>query len=197
MATVIDWRNKGSVLAAVRRWPDVFAEEYERGLAAIGEVLRGEIVQLTPTGGGYGAWGHLANSIQASDPAAMPTGWRVTVGTPAAYGAVIEYGRQPGGTMPPVKAIALWIKYTNHFSVVPRVFKRGKRQGETQTEEEALMEIAWPIAIRIAQRGTEGAKMFEKGIQAARDNGSIRNLSRAMKRRITKRCNALNEGAAS
>lgn len=180
MAT-IDWTNKASVLSAVESWLDIFAEEIQDGLKLAAEILVGEAQTNTPEGTGAGPTGHLANSIQAGEPAPAPTGWYIQWGTPAEYGEVIECGRTPGSRMPPVRAIAAWVW--------------GKRYefDDVETEEDA-MEIAFRIAKSIAAKGFttapdgpgKGWGMFEKAIAAGEPK--IAGIMDMVRGRIEARC---------
>ncbi len=168
-----EWTNKKSVLAAVKRWPDIFEEEFRSAIEIIAELLRGATEELTPSGGGSGPLGHLGNSIQVGLPVATPTGHQIPYGTAAEYAEVVEHGRKAGGQMPPLEAIAQWVWETR------------QNFPEVKTEKDAL-HIAFPIARAIAKNGTEGAHMFEEAQEQEKD--AIVAVARDMKQRIEDRC---------
>lgn len=178
MAT-FKWTNKASLLAAIKRWPDIFEEEFQSAIVIIAELLRGAAVELTPSGGGSGPLGHLGNSIQVGHPVATPTGHQITYGTAAEYADVVEHGRKAGGPMPPLEAIAQWIWETR------------QNFPDVKTEKDAL-HLAFPIARAIAKNGTEGAHMFEQAEEQEKD--AIFAVTRDMKQRIEDRCTLM--GAA-
>ena len=86
--------------------------------------------------------------------------------SPLAYGIVVEYGRLPGGRMPPVQAILYWVKrkgIAGTFSA-----STGRRLGNQATRDKQDLAAAWAIARHIAVHGTVGAFMYRDGIEAAR-----------------------------
>ncbi len=141
---MIDWTNKQEVLIGLDRWPDIFADGFRSILSALGELAASKAAELAPVGAGSSPTGHLSNSIQSGEPYPYRTGWAVDFGTPAVYGAVIEYGRRPGSRMPPIQAIADWVWQTRH------------RFPEVQDEDDARR-IAYPIAKAIAKKGFANA----------------------------------------
>ena len=62
----------------------------------------------------------------------------------------VEFGRKPG-KMPPVEAIALWVK----------------RKGIAGSKRVEQRRMAWAIAIKIKRVGTKGAFMFTKAFEAS------------------------------
>jgi len=166
---------------ALKQCPDIFAEEYQDHLQLIAELVVSEAVEVTPSGTGSGPWGHLANSIQAGSPVPAATGWQVPVGTPAEYATVIEDGRKPGGSMPPISAIHDW------------VWQRRFLFDDVETEEDAL-HVAFAVAKNIARRGFKtaadgegkGWAMFDKAIAAV--TPAVDGIASSMKERISQRC---------
>ena len=118
------------------------AEETEAVLTLIGNRVETHVVMHTPRG--VSGAGGLAGSIGAT--VHMGGCWpaRVEIGTPLEYGISVEYGREPGGKMPPRAPIELWAR---------------RKLGLGADEAEAA---SWAIARHIAIHGTEGARMFQK-----------------------------------
>lgn len=114
-------------------------------------VLKQEIVARTPVN-----FGHLRGSIYTEingTPANMEGSVANLHGTtlPAVlYGWPVERGRAPG-KWPPRDAIELWVV----------------RKGLARAGTREASSIAFLIARAIGQRGTKGAAMFYKGLEAA------------------------------
>ncbi len=76
----------------------------------------------------------------------------------------MEWGRRPG-KMPPVEAIALWVKrrgIAGSYNVKTR-----KRLGGRQQRDREDLSLAWAIAKHIARYGTKEHLMFEQGFTAS------------------------------
>ena len=125
-------------------YPGIFMEETERVLLLITARLEADVVQGTPrgVGGAAGLAGSIFGEVQHSGVSV-----RGIVGTPVAYGDVVELGRRPG-SFPPVAPIALWAE---------------RKLGVSATEAESA---AFLIARKIFHRGTEGAYMFRNAWRA-------------------------------
>lgn len=195
---MIRWTNKKSVLAAVRKWPDIFGEEILAALEHSAAVLVGRSSDLAPAGSG--ASGSLHASIHYNRPEATGAGWRVTWGTNVDHAETIEHGRTPGSTPPPVEEIARWA-YTKfaQLGIELQTFKKGERAGEQETEEEAATRVAYAIAKKIGRDGFSSGpvagdsggtawKMFERGTEAARSE--VESIFRDCRDRISQRINA-------
>ena len=79
----------------------------------------------------------------------------------------LEWGREPGGKMPPIEAIALWVKrkgLAGTYSV-----KTKKRQGGRAQRGKEDTSLAWAIAIHIARYGTKAIGMFQKAYEESKD----------------------------
>lgn len=107
-------------------------------------ILEQEITTRTPVN-----FGHLRGSIY-TEMNGTPVSLEGKAATNILYGWPVERGRQPG-KMPPVDAIELW------------VVRKGLAKAGTPEAKSA----AYLIARAIGRRGTEGAAMFYKGMQAA------------------------------
>lgn len=178
----IDWKNRESVLAAVKRYPAIFYDEYRVGLMAMGDLLVASVVEKTPVGGGSSPTGHLSNSIQAGEPKPSRNGMAIQIGTPAEYAEVIEHGRTPGQQMPPVEDIAVWVWERKHLF------------GDDVKTEKDAMRIAYPIALSIARNGFktaaegegQGWGMFGRAMKE--DMAQLEAMGDEMKERIERRC---------
>jgi len=137
---VIKWEDKEALLSTIRKFPDVFAEGFQAILIAVVEVANSKASELAPVGGGGGPGGHLANSFGHGEPYPTTTGWAIDFGTPVEYGEVIENGRSPGSTPPPIREIAQWIWETRY------------RFPSVKTEDDAIA-LAYPIARSIGKKG--------------------------------------------
>ncbi len=103
------------------------------------------------------ATGRLYNSI----------GWKViNKGTSYAelevsysdYGDYIQYGRPPGGKLPPVSVIAKWAKLKG---LAPK--------GKKKSDKNAATQIAWAIAKSIQKKGTKPYPFLDNAITTITD----------------------------
>lgn len=145
-------------------------------LATSGELVVAAVIEKAPVSDGI-----FVSSVSSTAPTATQGGWRVDVGDNCNYGEVLEFGRKPGGRMPPVDALTPWV--WSHRRFFPDV----------ETEEDA-QGVALNIARRIAARGfapphEKGWRMYE---QAAADNGpaarQVAQVFARARKRIVKRC---------
>ena len=149
-----------------RAWRDARGLVIEEMTAAIFEgtqLLEREVKERTPVG----ATSALRSSISAGRPEPLPEGVIGVVGTSLRHAVPVELGRRPGKRMPPIAPLADWA-----------VSKLGVPEGEAQG-------IAFLIARKIAAKGTEGAKMFERGMQAS--EARIQGMMEAAAKRIAGR----------
>jgi hypothetical protein len=102
-------------------------------------LLEGAIKGLTPDGAGPI---HLRDTIFQQVQLRGESVWGM-IGTPAIYGAPLEYGTRPH--FPPVAPIMFWVE--------KKLGLAGK----------AAQSAAFCIARAISKRGTKGAHMFDKG----------------------------------
>ena len=122
--------NPGIVEKEVRAVLEIVAARVEKG-----------VVEGTPRG--VGGEAGLAGSIHG-EVVAYGQGLQAIIGTPIEYGDVVEMGRRPDKTKPPVEPIALWA-----------IRKLGVSPEEAKG-------IGFVIARKIGKEGFEGAHMFEK-----------------------------------
>lgn len=106
-------------------------------------LLEREVKLRTPQGV-FGAQGGLLASIkhEGSTPGAPVV--RGVVFSNSQYGEVVERGRRPGRGMPPPGVLLRWIE-----------LKFGMSRGEAER-------IEYVVRRKIAQKGFEGAHMFER-----------------------------------
>jgi hypothetical protein len=134
----------GEVASAWEKAPEMVIEE----LAAFGEgaalFMQGEIQERTPK-----ATGNLQQSFIAQDVEKLQDGVIAQVGTSLAHAIPVELGTRPH--FPPVQAIADWVKVK---------FGIGGPAGQS---------IAWAIARKIATKGTQGAHMVSRAVDAGRN----------------------------
>jgi hypothetical protein len=89
----------------------------------------------------------------------------------------MEYGRPPG-KMPPIEAIALWVKRKGLAGTYKiKADKRGLhgRQGGAKQKNSEDLSVAWAIAKSIAKKGTRGWPnkdylMFTRGFEASKEH---------------------------
>ena len=110
-------------------------------------IVQNAVAQRTPVGVSGNARANIKQDIYGS--ALDDEGIFGMVYMPAAitYGKPLEYGSRPH--FPPPKALELWVK---------RVLR---------VPDEQVKGVAFLVARKISQRGTEGAHMFEKGWEAS------------------------------
>lgn len=121
----------------VQRYLEAFVEE-------VVQFLTREIKERTPQGI-YGAQGGLLGSIGNTISGRGTQLVRGVIGTPQAYGAIVERGRRPG-KMPPKGVLVRWIEV-----------KLGLDARSAQSVE-------YLIRRKIARKGTKGAAMFSRAL---------------------------------
>jgi len=122
--------------------PEIAGEENYRAVTGVIAAAEQLIAGNTPTG----ATGNLRGSI-TSEIRGTPLDLAGEIFTPLLYGEPVEYGRKPGRP-PPSDAIRVW--------VVRKLGLEGKEADSA----------AYLIARAIGRRGTQGAHMFQNGIEA-------------------------------
>lgn len=119
-------------------------EVHGRANAAMSEslaLLQNVIQSKTPVNTGW-----TRGRIFTQQRGSPVEGWRGTVASPDEHMLVLEYGRKPGGRMPPVAAIERWAQ-----------LKLGKSG------------LGWAIARAIARRGTKPLKIFRSAVEQYND----------------------------
>lgn len=131
---IISWENRDSVLAAWRRAPAIFREEFTTMVEGMGEILVGAVKEFSPSNDGI-----FVGSVSRSGAIPSPGGLIVQIGDDCAFGEVLEFGRRAGSAPPPSKDLIPWV--TSHFDV---------------TEKEAKG-IAYVVARKIGRVGFSSA----------------------------------------
>lgn len=134
----IDIENLKKLIAEC---PQVYAEEALQLLREVVTVLEGRVVEHTPVG--VGGEAGLRGSI-ASDAYIRAREIVGTVGTPLAYGEVVEHGRTPNQAMPPVDALVPWVR------------------AKLDVPDDEVRSVAFLVARSIGKKGFKGADMFAK-----------------------------------
>ena len=124
------------------QFPDAVLAETEMVMDIIVRRLEKSVVEKTPRG--VGGQAGLAGSIFGE---AVVMGQRVTgtVGTPVLYGEVIELGRRPGQTPPPIAPLIPWVR---------------SKLGIDDAKEQRS--VAFAIARKIGKSGFPGVHMFQR-----------------------------------
>ncbi len=122
----------------------VFAAARE-ALEDLAELLRREAAERAPRG----ATGHLRGSIAASVRGRALDSLEGEVGTPAAYAPAVEFGRRPGGPMPP------WRAGSALFRWVRGTLGAGGREAER---------VSFRVARAIGRRGIPGRHIFRDAL---------------------------------
>ena len=131
---------------AWRKAPELVRPEVERAMWEAQLLVEREVRERTPIGVGGG--GGLAGSISARAPRATADGVFGEVGTSMRHAIPVELGRRPGQRQPPLEPLIDWVE-----------LKLGLGPEESRG-------AAFAVARKIAARGTEGAHMFRRGLDA-------------------------------
>ncbi len=78
----------------------------------------------------------------------------------------LEFGRA-AGKMPPIEAIALWVKQRGLAGVFS--VKTRKRLGSKAKKQKQDVSVAWAIARHIAKHGTEAQWVFKRAAEASEE----------------------------
>ncbi|MEM7047830.1 MAG: hypothetical protein AAF442_09345 [Pseudomonadota bacterium] len=143
MSVVTTMRVRGGSILS--RATSTIDKSLRRAAWSSGLLVEAKVKPITPVGVGGG--GGLRGSIITSPPHKTQDGLAVEVGSALSYAVPVELGTKPH--MPPVVAIQDWV-----------------RQKITRNPKLARA-IAWRIAMKIRAKGTKGAHMFERGLEAA------------------------------
>jgi hypothetical protein len=147
-----EWRTFGSRLG---RTPVVMEREIRRTLQASLLLIEGDA--KTNVARDVGRLGSSINSrVQGTFP-------RITgsVGPSVRYGYVVEFGRRPGGRMPPVDALVGWVR--RHWSPGSSPTRAGPARSRAwqQAGAERLRSRAFALARSIQRRGTRPQPFME------------------------------------
>ena len=145
--------------------PPIAREEAEvfrlarEAMAGITEMLRREVMARTPVGASENLRGSIFTEIKGENPGAL----RGVVASRAPYAGYVEFGRRPGGAMPPWREgspLYRWVAY-----------KLGPPDG-------SIERVSFLVARSIARRGIPGRRMFARAFDENRSRieGRIREL---------------------
>lgn len=159
----IDIHAAAALARAFRESPEIVTEELTRATWEAELLLERETKENTPVGIGGG--GGLKGSISAREPVVLADNVIGMVGTPLAHAVPVELGTKPH--MPPIQPLADWAQH-----------KLGVSGNEA-------FRVGRAIAIKISQRGTEGAHMFERAFTA--NEAQVQTIFGAARERIADR----------
>lgn len=135
---IITWENRDSVLAAWRRAPAIFREEFTNAVEGMAAILVGQVKERFPSNDGISA-----GTVDQSAVMPSPGGLIVQIGDSCAFGEVLELGRTPGSKPPPSKDLIPWVwSHRDYFDI------------ETEAQAKGF---AWVIARNIGRRGFKSA----------------------------------------
>ena len=139
----IDLTGVEEAIANIDGFPSDLGRELTLAMKSSLQFLEGQVSTRAPVN-----VGPLRDSIthQIITPFPNLVG---SVGSPLVYAPVMEYGRKPGGKMPPVDAIKLWVIR------------------KLQVPIEEAESVAWAVAKHIAKHGIEGKHYFKEGLEAS------------------------------
>jgi hypothetical protein len=163
----IDASQVVDLAQAWQKAPETVAEEITRGVLEAELLLEREAKEGTPT-----ATGLLRGSIAAQQPRRLADQIIGVVGTSLAYAVSVELGARPH--FPPIQPLADWAHLKLGVSA------------------EQAQHVGFLVARKIAARGTKGAFMFTRALQA--NTAQLQGIVAAAAGRIAAR---LAPGAAS
>ena len=128
-------------------------------MAEITGMLRREVITRTPIGASGNLKGSIFTEIKGKNPGVL----RGVVASRADYADHVEFGRRPGGAMPP------WREGSPLYRWVVRNLE--SRGGDFES-------VAFLVARAIARRGIKGRRMFARALEdnQHRVDGRIREL---------------------
>ena len=139
-----DIQSNFDIQAAFAAAPEIYTQEMTRATWEAELLFQREAQELTP--GGVGAGGGLRGSISAREPMVLSDTVLGMVGTPLAYAVPVELGSRPH--RPPVEPLIDWA------------------QAKLGADPAAAIGIGFAVARKIQKKGTEGAHMFERALDA-------------------------------
>ena len=136
-------------------------------MAEITGMLGREVVMRTPVG----VSGNLRGSVFTETRGEGRGAFRGVVASRVPYAGYVEFGRRPGGAMPP------WREGSPLYRWVVRNLE--SRNGDFES-------VAFLVARAIARRGTRGRRMFTRALEdnQRRVDGRIRELLDEIARRV-------------
>ena len=139
-------------------WEGVFLLAHE-AMAEITNMLKREVMTRTPVGVSGNLRGSIFTEIKGDNSSAL----RGVVASRVPYAGYVEFGRRPGGRMPPWREgspLYRWVAY-----------KLGPPDG-------SIERVSFLVARSIARRGIPGRRMFARALEENRGRieGRIREL---------------------
>lgn len=119
-----------------------FDKEIMATLAELGALGQNRVVNRTPHGVSSGGGGLRGSIFTEAHGTPVARGQRIA--SSVYYAPIVELGRRPGQTRPPIGSILLWVTR-----------KLGKSGPDAQ-------HVAFLVSRKIGKVGTVGARMFER-----------------------------------
>jgi len=135
----VEIKGKEELIRRFISSPQLIQKHFVPAMQKSVHLLEGEIKKNTPVG----VAGQLRSSI-GTEVKSLGGGVRGIVGSPLSYAPYVEEGTKPH--FPPVSALERWCE-----------LKLGDRR------------LAFVVARAISRRGTKAVKMFERGVEAKKE----------------------------
>ena len=166
-------RRRYATLETLVETPPIAREEVEvfrlarEAMAGITGMLRREVMARTPIGASGNLRGGIYTEVKGENPGVL----RGVVASRAPYADHVEFGRPPGGAMPP------WREGTSLYRWVVRNLE--SQGGDFES-------VAFLVARGIARRGIRGRRMFARAFEdnRSRIEERIRELLDEIERRV-------------
>ena len=166
-------RRRYTTLETLVEAPPIAREQAEvfrlarEAMAGITGMLRREVMTRTPVGASGNLRGGIDTDIKGENPGVL----RGVVASRVPYAGYVEFGRRPGGGMPP------WREGTPLYRWVVRNLE--SRDGDFES-------TAFLVARAIARRGIPGRRMFARALEEnqGRVDKRIRELVDEIARRV-------------
>ena len=166
-------RRRYTTLETLVEAPPIAREQAEvfrlarEAMAGITGMLRREVMTRTPVGASGNLRGSIYTEIKGENPGAL----RGVVASRAPYAGYVEFGRRPGGAMPP------WREGSPLYRWVVRNLE--SQGGDFES-------VAFLVARAVARRGIPGRRMFARAFEdnQSRIDRRIRELVDEIARRV-------------
>lgn len=165
-------RQHSTLESLVEAWPSPQEQAdvnhlAREAMAEITEMLKREVMARTPVGASGNLRGSIFTEIKGENPSVL----RGVVASRAPYAGYVEFGRRPGGAMPP------WREGSPLYRWVVRNLE--SRDGNFES-------AAFLVARAIARRGMRGRRMFARAFEEnqGRIDKRIRELVDEIARRV-------------
>ena len=147
-------------------WEEVFLLAHE-AMAEITEMLRLGVMTRTPIGVSGNLRGSIYTEIKGEDPQVL----RGVVASRTPYARYVEFGRRPGGGMPPWREGSALYRWVAHKLDPPDGY---------------IERVSFLVARSIVRHGTSGHRMFARAFEdnQSRIDRRIRELLDEIARRV-------------